>query len=262
MSHVEFDHVAIAVRRWDVLLHRYATELGGTFRVTGEREGTASLHIRFRSGATLEVLQPRAVDDDDDFLPRFLTRHGEGPHHLTFETPHVAEFAASVQAAGFSILKADFANSIRSECFLAPKGTQGILIQVKWIHLGMDESKPAPEWYPPPVSHDSDLVHVCHAVADHDLALRLYVDQLGAAVVGSGDDRGRWTDVEWAGVTLRVWRPDVDDELGPNGGRIRHLHFAMVRPWLVRDAVRVGDCWEVDEAHNVGMRLRLSERTG
>ena len=33
---------------------------------------------------TIELLEPWAVEQTD-FLERFLARHGDGPHHLTFK---------------------------------------------------------------------------------------------------------------------------------------------------------------------------------
>ena len=52
----------------------------------GPGAGFAPGQVQFANGGRIEMLMPNAIETND-FLSRFLTRHGPGPHHLTFKVP-------------------------------------------------------------------------------------------------------------------------------------------------------------------------------
>ena len=68
------------------------------------------LGSRDGDGMPVELLEPWAVDQND-FLARFVARHGAGPHHLTFKVPDLADAVARVRGAGFHPVNIDVVRS-------------------------------------------------------------------------------------------------------------------------------------------------------
>ena len=103
----DLDHVALAAADTRAAL-RFLT--GDARR---HRSSSAAQAIGFRpmqvwlgdrdgDGMPVELLEPWDVEQND-FLARFVARHGAGPHHLTFKVPRPRRRARTVSAARASI---------------------------------------------------------------------------------------------------------------------------------------------------------------
>jgi hypothetical protein len=279
----KLDHVAHAVPRWQDVWDRYAVDLGAEWSSGGPGPGFAPGQLRFANGARVEVLMPCDVQVND-FLARFISRNGPGPHHLTFKVPDLSFALEQVGRAGYEPIGVDFSQPEWMEAFIHPRQGTGVVVQLAqapdpWI-------SPPPDDYPtgrrqrrdgsgpvPPAS----LRWVVHAVADLGAASALFVDLLGGDVIGNGTlDDQHWMEMDWGGpLGLRLVSPTnpstptpLREWLGDRGGRIHHLEFLAedpqglpgARPTAVplpggEGGTRPADLWVIPPEDNAGLRL-------
>ncbi|HEY4946504.1 MAG TPA: VOC family protein, partial [Acidimicrobiales bacterium] len=139
------DHVAHAVPRWQDVWTRYAVDLGAEWNSGGPGPGFAPAQLRFGNGARVEVLMPHRVEVND-FLDRFITNNGPGPHHLTFKVPDLQAALERVVEAGFEPIGVDVSDPEWKEAFIHPKRATGVVVQlaeqrIPWV-------SPPPDDYP------------------------------------------------------------------------------------------------------------------
>jgi catechol 2,3-dioxygenase-like lactoylglutathione lyase family enzyme len=80
-------------------------------------------------GMPIELLEPWEVERND-FLARFVARHGDGPHHLTFKVSDFDAALARVRAAGFHPVNIDVSDPEWKEAFLMPREAHGTVVQL------------------------------------------------------------------------------------------------------------------------------------
>ena len=245
------DHVAVAVERLPDAWPRYVVELGGAWLAGGATVGFANAQLTYANGGKVELLEPHRVDEDD-FLRRFLDRHGPGPHHLTFVTDDLEAALPSVEAAGYRPVGVHLDNPWWREAFLHPRQATGVVVQLA--------STDHPSWRTPPPSGfprsqrpPASLLRVGHAVASLERALGLFADVLGGERTTSGGDAdARWVELAWAApVRLRLIEPASAETatgrwVGDRPGRVHHLAFS---------APDVGSAHEVAPDAACGARL-------
>lgn len=127
---IKVEHIGIAVRQLEVSIplfekllntHCYKTET-----VASEGVNTAF----FRQGETkLELLEATGADSA---IARFLDKKGEGMHHIAFDVTDIEEEMKRLAAEGFVLLqdKPKKGADNKLVCFLHPKGTNGVLIEL------------------------------------------------------------------------------------------------------------------------------------
>jgi catechol 2,3-dioxygenase-like lactoylglutathione lyase family enzyme len=81
----------------------------------------------------IELLEPWEVERND-FLARFVARHGDGPHHLTFKVSDFDAALARVRAAGFHPVNIDVSDPEWKEAFLMPREAHGTVVQLAESH--------------------------------------------------------------------------------------------------------------------------------
>jgi methylmalonyl-CoA epimerase len=124
----EVDHVAIAT--WDVTnaVHLFTNVLGATYVDGGDDTAAGYRWLQFRlPGGKVELLEPL---DSDGFLYRFLTKRGEGLHHITLYVRDLAGAIPRLAAAGYEPVDVSIAHAHWKEAFLHPRDTSGVLIQL------------------------------------------------------------------------------------------------------------------------------------
>ena len=287
LTGVVLDHVAHAVRRWQDVWPRYAVDLGAEWESGGPGPGFAPGQLRFANGARVEVLMPHDVHVND-FLDRFLTASGPGPHHLTFKVPDLASALEAARRVGLDPIGIDLSDPGWLEAFIHPKQATGVVVQL--AQATNSWNSPPPDDYPTERRrrrHGSGPVpaaalhRVTHAVADLGAATDLFVDLLGGTVVDERRHAGhRWADVAWGGpLGLRLVAPVDPSEpsslvhwLGGRTGRVHHLGLAVEEPEGLPDAGPVaseagsppgvegdpGGSWVIEPEANHGMRLVLN----
>jgi methylmalonyl-CoA epimerase len=134
---IGFDHVAQAT--WDLtaqadLLTRV---LGARFFEGGDDRLAGYRWLQFTlPGGNIELLEPL---HDQGFLYKFLTRRGEGLHHVTLKVRDLTAAIPSLREAGYEPVDVNLAHESWKEAFLHPKDTSGVLIQLAQTPERQDE---------------------------------------------------------------------------------------------------------------------------
>jgi methylmalonyl-CoA/ethylmalonyl-CoA epimerase len=127
---LKVEHIGIAVKDlaqsmplFEQLLNTacYKTEA-----VASEQVTTAF----FRQGETkIELLEST---DPNGVIARFVEKKGEGIHHIAFEVADIEAEMKRLQAEGFTLLNETPKPGADNKlvCFLHPKGTNGVLIEL------------------------------------------------------------------------------------------------------------------------------------
>jgi catechol 2,3-dioxygenase-like lactoylglutathione lyase family enzyme len=133
----DLDHVALAAADTSPALRFLTGELGGTILFGGQAIGFRPMQVWLGSsegdGMPVELLEPWAVEKND-FLARFVARHGGGPHHLTFKVPDLAGALARMSGAGFHPVNIDLSDPEWKEAFLMPREAHGTVVQLAESH--------------------------------------------------------------------------------------------------------------------------------
>jgi methylmalonyl-CoA/ethylmalonyl-CoA epimerase len=127
MPEFRLDHVAVAVNSIKPALSLYRDGLGGQYLMGGDASGNWRwLQVRYPGGGKVELLEPTG----EGFLSRFLERHGEGLHHVTFKTDDIRAAIAQVEGQGFELVDVNLENPHWKEAFVRPSKAHGTLVQI------------------------------------------------------------------------------------------------------------------------------------
>jgi methylmalonyl-CoA/ethylmalonyl-CoA epimerase len=125
-----FDHVSIAVH--DIEIAQALVDLLGGSHIGGglSHEGDFRwIQFDLPGRGRLEMISP-IVEDEDNFLNRYLDEHGEGVHHLTFKVTDIGKAVARARELGFTIVGFDDNKEDWKEAFVHPASAHGVLIQL------------------------------------------------------------------------------------------------------------------------------------
>jgi methylmalonyl-CoA/ethylmalonyl-CoA epimerase len=127
---LKVDHIGVAVKElvssvplFEKLLNTacYKTEI-----VASENVNTAF----FKKGETkIELLES---SDPNGVIAKFIERKGEGLHHIAFDVADIKAEMKRLQAEGFVLLNEEPKPGADNKlvCFLHPKGTNGVLVEL------------------------------------------------------------------------------------------------------------------------------------
>lgn len=124
------EHIGIAVKSlqqsnnlFEKLLN---TQCYKTEAVASEGVNTAF----FKTGQTkIELLE---ATREDSPIAKFIEKKGEGIHHIAFEVADIHAEMKRLAAEGFTLLNAEPKRGADNKlvCFLHPKGTNGVLVEL------------------------------------------------------------------------------------------------------------------------------------
>lgn len=127
---LKIEHLGIAVKSLETAIPLFEkilnTECYKKETVESERVETAFL----KTGPNkIELLASTA---DDGVIARYIDKKGEGIHHIAFEVEDIYTEMERLQAAGFTLLQQEPKQGADNKlvCFLHPKGTNGVLIEL------------------------------------------------------------------------------------------------------------------------------------
>ena len=124
---LDFDHVAVAVHSIKAALPLFRDALGGEYLMGADQDGTWRwVQFRYANGGKVELLEPLG----EGFLSRFLERHGEGLHHVTFKTDDIRAAIEHVQSLGYEVVDVSLSEPSWQEAFLRPSKAHGTLVQI------------------------------------------------------------------------------------------------------------------------------------
>ncbi len=124
------DHVGIAVHNLDEALGRLLPVLGPR-RVTREEVPSQKIRVAHidMGNVSLELLESTAPDGP---VGRFLSKRGEGLHHLSFEVSDIETRLVELRQAGVDMV--DQTPRVGAEghliAFVHPKSTGGVLVEL------------------------------------------------------------------------------------------------------------------------------------
>lgn len=127
---LKVEHIGIAVKDFSVAIplfekllntNCYKTEL-----VASEKVNTAF----FKKGETkIELLESAKAQS---VIAQYIEKRGEGMHHIAFEVEDIYAEMNRLQAEGFKLLNTEPKRGADNKlvCFLHPKSTNGVLIEL------------------------------------------------------------------------------------------------------------------------------------
>lgn len=124
------EHIGIAVKELVISIPLFEkllnTQCYKTEMVESEKVNTAF----FQKGQTkIELLEST---DPGGVIAKFIDKKGEGLHHIAFEVADIKTEMKRLQAQGFVLLNEEPKKGADNKlvCFLHPKGTNGVLIEL------------------------------------------------------------------------------------------------------------------------------------
>lgn len=127
---LKIEHLGIAVNSLSVSIPLFEKLLNTpcykTEQVASEKVSTAF----FKKGETkIELLEST---EPDGVIARFIDKKGEGMHHIAFEVADIRAEIERLKVEGFVMLNEEPKKGADNKwvCFLHPKGTNGVLIEL------------------------------------------------------------------------------------------------------------------------------------
>lgn len=124
------EHIGIAVKQLSLAVPLFEKLLNSSCYKTEQVTSEGVVTAFFKSGETkielLESIDPEGV------IARFIEKRGEGLHHIAFEVEDIEKEMTRLREQGFQLLndKPKMGADNKLVCFLHPRSTQGILIEL------------------------------------------------------------------------------------------------------------------------------------
>jgi methylmalonyl-CoA/ethylmalonyl-CoA epimerase len=137
------DHVAFAVEDLKTS-SRIWTDLMGGRHVQGVEDwhGFGFVQFGWPSGGRVELISP--ASDRTGFVRRFLDRHGEGFHHMTFLSDDLRSDVARIRELGQEVFDENYDDPTWMEAFaMLPLQGRRVLVQIAQSSLSTDEQDAA-----------------------------------------------------------------------------------------------------------------------
>ncbi|MBX2947492.1 MAG: methylmalonyl-CoA epimerase [Cyclobacteriaceae bacterium] len=126
----KLEHIGIAVKNLAEANVLFARLLGRQHYKVEEVESEGVRTSFFEvGGVKIELLEATRPDSP---IARFIEKRGEGIHHLAFEVADVHHALEDYQQKGFEAINAAPKKGADNKmiCFLHPKSTQGVLVEL------------------------------------------------------------------------------------------------------------------------------------
>lgn len=127
---LKVEHIGLAVKNFKESIPLFeqilSTKCYKTESVASEKVNTAF----FQVGETkIELLEST---DPDGVIAKFIDKKGEGMHHIAFEVADIEAEMKRLADLGFQLLNPTPKKGADNKlvCFLHPKGTNGVLIEL------------------------------------------------------------------------------------------------------------------------------------
>ena len=127
---LKIEHIGIAVKDIEQSNELFTKLFGKipykTEKVESENVSTSFFMIGDNKIELLEATNPESA------IAKFIEKKGEGIHHIAFEVADIYEEMKRLKSEGFTILSEEPKRGADNKliCFLHPKGTNGVLIEL------------------------------------------------------------------------------------------------------------------------------------
>lgn len=228
MTEARLDHLAVAVTERAHGLRPFLGTFGGRWLFDTDAGDYRMCHIDYDGGMKIELLEPSRPDS---FLPRFLTRSGPGPHHITFKVDDLGEFRRRAAALGVDLIGGRD-SPMWSEVFVHPKATRvGTLLQAARADEQIGSTRtPLPPDAPSLTAPEATLAWYGIVSRDAAAADDTFAKLFGGTHAGRGHNgEGHWILRSWAGKHILLLQPDpgapLDHFLGGRPSAVHHVAF-------------------------------------
>jgi len=127
---LKIEHLGIAVKQLNASIPLFEQLLNTPCYKTEEVATEGVNTAFFRTGdSKIELLESTREDGP---IGKFITKKGEGIHHIAFEVENIEAEMKRLAALGFELLSEKPKNGADNKlvCFLHPKGTSGVLVEL------------------------------------------------------------------------------------------------------------------------------------
>jgi len=127
---IRVEHIGIAVKDLESAVPLFEKLLNTPCYKTETVESEGVNTAFFQNGATkLELLE---ATKEESPIAKFVEKKGEGMHHIAFEVADIEAEMQRLSSEGFILLndKPKQGADNKLVCFLHPKGTRGVLIEL------------------------------------------------------------------------------------------------------------------------------------
>jgi len=124
------DHIGIAVKDLSVSIPLFEKLLNTPCYKTELVEGEQVQTAFFKKGDTkIELLESSTADG---VISKFIEKKGEGIHHIAFDVEDIESEIRRLKEEGFVVLNEQPKRGADNKlvCFLHPKGTNGVLVEL------------------------------------------------------------------------------------------------------------------------------------
>jgi len=210
---MDLDHVALATTDARAALSVLIGDWGAVELFGGLSFGFRPMQVRLgRAGMRLELLEPWETERND-FLARFLAKHGDGPHHITFKVKDLASDIDRLAGLGYELVGVFLDNPWWKEAFFRPKDAHGTVVQLSQSahddpnEVGDEVRDHLVRWWAPVPDRGAPVVTLRRVVVgspDVDATTAFFTEILAGRVEARHEGR---VDLVW-----------------PGGGRIGIVH--------------------------------------
>lgn len=126
----KIEHIGIAVKNIETSNNIFAKLLGVPSYKMEEVTTEGVLTSFFKIGESkIELLE---ATREDSPIAKFIEKRGEGIHHIAFDVTDIRAEMVRLQGEGFTLLNAEPKRGADNKlvCFLHPKGTNGVLVEL------------------------------------------------------------------------------------------------------------------------------------
>lgn len=127
---MKLEHIGIAVQN-EAEANTLFARLLGTEAYKSEAVASESVNTTFfgLSNTKLELLNSLT---EDSAIAKFISKRGEGIHHLAFAVDDIYEEIRRLKEAGFTFVNETPKDGADNKliCFLHPKSTKGVLVEL------------------------------------------------------------------------------------------------------------------------------------
>ncbi len=127
---LKIEHLGIAVKQLNTSIPLFEQLLNTPCYKTEEVASEGVSTAFFQTGdAKIELLE---ATNDASHIAKYITKKGEGIHHIAFEVENIEAEMKRLSALGFELLNDTPKNGADNKlvCFLHPKTTNGVLIEL------------------------------------------------------------------------------------------------------------------------------------
>ena len=126
----KIEHVGIAVKDLEKANETFAKILGKKHYKIEEVELEGVKTSFFKLGESkIELLEAKNPDSP---IAKFIDKRGEGMHHIAIHVDDIEKEMLRLKANGFELIKEHYSKGADNKliCFLHPKSTNGVLIEL------------------------------------------------------------------------------------------------------------------------------------